>query len=563
MELLIADITGIQPYIFGSNRLRENIGASYLVDQATGPWARQAVLALTGAHCNVRAGQGQFELDPDWSLRDQGAACAQGIEVIYNGGGNFLGLFGNTDLARRFERTLSLRLLTEAPGLELVCAVHPFSPSASGFAVALDELFAALAKTKQGRPRRAPLGGLGVTQACRSTGNPAVAEHVLHAQDGSADRRPVSAEILAKLAVVEDKPSPVEARLASAIGIDMGEFTFPRDFADLGATKGEHSYLAVVHADGDGMGRRLRTVAKTAADAWAGIRALRDFSVAVNQAGERTLRDIVARVKGAVIWDKGVPWIRHPDPELSELGFRLAAETGSDDDRTGRWFLPLRPLVYGGDDITLVADGRIGLDLAAYGLDAFAGHTDNLPGRGGPISASAGVAIGKSSRPFARAYGLAEELCISAKAYRRERELITGCLDWHFASSSPGGTLAELREREYGVTFSQGRETLLLRPVTVRPNPRDTGRGWPTVRSAIDVFQGESWMDRRNKVKAMRDALRGGPEAVQWLRARYLDGAELPALIDARGNWARDGWDSRRCGYFDAIELFDRFIPLA
>jgi hypothetical protein len=563
MELLIADTTGIQSYIFGSNRLRENIGASYLVDQATGPWARQTVLALAGAHCNVRMRGDQFELDPDWSLRNQGAALAQGIEVIYNGGGNFLGLFGSADLARRFERALSLRLLTDAPGLELVCASHPFAPSAGDFAAALDELFAALAKTKQGRPRRTPLGGLGVTQACRSTGNPAVAEHVLRAQGGGADRRPVSAEILAKLAVVEDKPSPVEARLASAIGLDLGDFTFPRDFADLGATKGEHSYLAVVHADGDGMGRRLRAVAKTAVDGWAGIRALRDFSVAVNQAGERTLRDIVARVKDAVTWDEGVPCIRHPDCELSELGFSLAPETDSDGQLTGRWFLPLRPLVYGGDDITLVADGRIGLDLAVYGLDAFARHTADLPDHGGSVSASAGVAIGKSSRPFARAYGLAEELCVSAKAYRRERELAAGCLDWHFASSSPGGTLADLREGEYGVTFNRGRETLLLRPVTVLPNPRDTGRGWPTVRSAIDAFQGEAWMDRRNKVKAMRDALRGGPEAVQWFRARYLDDGELPALVDARGNWAKDGWDSRRCGYFDAIELFDRFIPLA
>lgn len=33
--LVIVDTTGIQSYIFGSNRLRENVGASYLVHQAT------------------------------------------------------------------------------------------------------------------------------------------------------------------------------------------------------------------------------------------------------------------------------------------------------------------------------------------------------------------------------------------------------------------------------------------------------------------------------------------------------------------------------------------------
>jgi len=33
--LVIVDTTGIQSYIFGSNRLRENVGASFLVHAAT------------------------------------------------------------------------------------------------------------------------------------------------------------------------------------------------------------------------------------------------------------------------------------------------------------------------------------------------------------------------------------------------------------------------------------------------------------------------------------------------------------------------------------------------
>jgi hypothetical protein len=43
MELVIVDTAQIQPYVFGSNRLRENIGGSHLVAQATGAWALEAV----------------------------------------------------------------------------------------------------------------------------------------------------------------------------------------------------------------------------------------------------------------------------------------------------------------------------------------------------------------------------------------------------------------------------------------------------------------------------------------------------------------------------------------
>jgi len=39
MYLIVVDTMQIQPYIFGSNRLRENLGASYLVAQATEDWA--------------------------------------------------------------------------------------------------------------------------------------------------------------------------------------------------------------------------------------------------------------------------------------------------------------------------------------------------------------------------------------------------------------------------------------------------------------------------------------------------------------------------------------------
>ena len=48
MSLIVTvlDTTGIQPYIFGSNRLRENVGASYLVSQATDEWVKEVLKDL-------------------------------------------------------------------------------------------------------------------------------------------------------------------------------------------------------------------------------------------------------------------------------------------------------------------------------------------------------------------------------------------------------------------------------------------------------------------------------------------------------------------------------------
>ncbi len=56
MWLVVVDTMQIQPYIFGSNRLRENIGASYLVDAATGDWAFEAVKEVAPGNDNIGPG---------------------------------------------------------------------------------------------------------------------------------------------------------------------------------------------------------------------------------------------------------------------------------------------------------------------------------------------------------------------------------------------------------------------------------------------------------------------------------------------------------------------------
>src|SRR5258707_11376272 len=114
MWLVVVDTTQIQPYIFGSNRLRENIGASYLVAMATGDWAFEAVKAVTSGKHNI--GNGGELIDSKRIENDLEA------EVLYAGGGNFAVLFDGKARAEEFTSNLSLYVLRQAPGLQLVIA---------------------------------------------------------------------------------------------------------------------------------------------------------------------------------------------------------------------------------------------------------------------------------------------------------------------------------------------------------------------------------------------------------------------------------------------------------
>ncbi len=563
--LVVVDTTQIQAYIFGSNRLAENIGASWLVKQATGAWALEAVKGVAPHH-NIRDAQ-TGQLDDAVRIENDGVDA----EAIYAAGGNVLALFAAESMARGFIRTLSRKVLLEAPGLQLLFALEHFDWDAKPAQLfdTVQKAFQSLEVQKNTRPRDASLLGLGVTMACQSTGLPA---NAIHKYDGE-EARPASAEILAKMSSADASHKNLRSTFQDAIG---SEYDFPREFDELGRSAGEQSYIAVVHADGDGLGQRMIKIGRAnKEDNRTYIDAVRGFSQAVARASEKAMKDTLDTLTrpAVIISDEDDRHkerrsiVRHVQSERINVAARITLKCGGN-----RWYLPFRPLVYGGDDTTFVCDGRIGVALAVEYLTQFRHHAEIELSH--TTSASAGVAIVKSHYPFARAYDLAEELCKNAKRYRAQEKERTKAaqgsyLDWHFATSGLSGDIKEIREREYNTKHGR----LCLRPLKLDVDApefidRHTVRCWAVLQKALEEFQGEKWADRRNKVKALRDALRQGSDAVTRFCTMY-DIDRLPELaLGDPAEYRKTGWidgvgkEPARCVYFDAIELADFHIPL-
>jgi hypothetical protein len=538
MQLVIVDTTQIQPYVFGSNRLRENAGASHLVAQATGAWALDFLPKPNNVKFDGTLGDGKH-------IERSGDNLA--AEVIYSGGGNLLVLFqdqGNDgNEAKAFTRALSRKALEEAPDLQMVFARHSFDWKDSLYE-AVRGTFKQLATEKRSRVLSAPLLGLGVTAVCQSTGLPATAmANPVPTDPGSAYA--ASAEIISKL----DATDPANKRLREMFKAVLGDqFAFPLDFDKMGRSSGEHSYIAIVHADGNSMGDRIQKIGKANSEPGQNrnyIIALRAFSTGVEQVARLSLQDILLKLTGRI--HNGT--LLHKNSSGDELA---RIELGQDD---GQSLLPLRPIVFGGDDVTFVCDGRLGLSLAVEYLSRFEAHSKDLSLGG--LTSSAGVAIVKSHYPFARAYALAEELCGSAKSFRRKLGIKGSCLDWHFALSGLSGDITTIRDREYKVDAG----SLTLRPVTLTNNPAQPQRAWPVVLDGAMAFQGKDWASRRNKLKALRETLRQGPDSTKWFLEKFGISGTLPK-ITGYPDFETTGWAGDRCGYFDAIELADWFISL-
>ncbi len=563
--LVIVDTAQIQPYIFASNRLRENIGASFLVSEATSTWAFEAIKKIA-MPANFTGTDKEYTLDDRSLENDQDLQT----EVIYSGGGNFVVLFRDDLKAAAFSRALTRDVLIKAPGLQLILARKSFSWQVGSLQTAVKEVFDLLEQKKRSGARSLPLLGLSVTETCRSTGLPAVGmTNAIGSQENSF---PASAQIIAKHSAVEDANSRLKNNFANvllAAKDQIGaETRFPHDFDKLGRSREDFSYIAIVHADGNGVGKRIVDFGQS--DALQAnvtyIAKMREFSRKLATASHAALQSALQQLVLAI--DPNSKSIRHEN----ENGQVISQVHLCDEQPEDTYFLPVRPLVYGGDDMTLVCDGRLALSLAECYMQAFQQATAeaDLPDGLGAATACAGISIVKSHYPFSRAYTLAEDLCANAKTYRRELRLSypdpISCLDWHFAASGLFGSIEDIRAKEY--TTPEG--CLTLRPLLLDEDPLQVEyRTWAVMKKLVAEFQGPSWFDRRSKLKALRDALRQGPAAVEAFGEKYLRNPssneiiKLPAVGTASSDFQNKGWADRKCGYFDAIELMDWFIPLS
>lgn len=534
LTVTVLDTTGIQPYIFGSNRLRENIGASYLVAQVTTTWVNETLASI-----------GITDPEQPIDKPDQNA------ERVYAGGGNTVLLFKSRELAIKFTQILSRRVIKTAPGINLVVVHRDFEWDCDSLrATVQDMMKIEMDEKKRSRIPSAPLLGLGVTQDCMSTRLVAVDQSTNH---GSPDDYPVSREIAAKLDVTWSTHKNDEAN--NLANVDLKRIIFdpkipnswriPLDFDDFGRSKGEISYIAIVHIDGNSMGKRFQEYGgkdesgntRSNRDY---ITAMRELSKSVEEAGKASLRKITQDLINAM-------------PKLQE---ELDLNKG---------ILPFRPLVYGGDDVTFVCDGRLGLELAALYLQEFEKQpvADEKP-----LTACAGVSIVKVHYPFARAYELSEALCKQAKKFakfdpetkRKRNDALSG-LDWHIAMSGLSGSITEIRKRKYQAQPGP----LTMRPVLLKEHEREW-RTWKAFQQVIQEFEKEEWKERKNKVMALREVLRRGKDATsQFLKAYRL--SSLPKFPEAVGkqrreDFAEKGWSGNECGYFDPIEAMDFYVGL-
>lgn len=423
----------IQDYILRSGRLRHIVGASELIDALGRDLLDDAVYSLglqkDQLRFSRRAGGAVFAFSDSREVRD----------------------------AFRDLWTLTVRQF--APGLPFVSAVGEGENDYKAYLNARDQLEAA----RNWQVTAALPAGTPVTRYAPRTGLPAMSRDKKFGDLDGATKRFGQDEFwkrghLSQRFVTNSKPNEWPNDLNYR---DDGATLFP--FVD------DNRYLGLLHADGNVLGQLLKllsTHVENQPDRF--VEVFCAFSEAVETATRKAAE--------------------HAGLKVLDPARKLQDDAEADDPAVGVY--PARPIVLGGDDLTILIRADLAIPFAKEFLLAFEQHSreqledlkekfPNIPNLPEALTAGAGIAFVKSNHPFYMANELVEGLAKWAKDRAKEHkqtrswgERTPPTLAFYRVTTASHSHYGDVRRDE--LTFGDDQETIVtsLGAYGIDPQPQ-------------------------------------------------------------------------------------------
>ena len=355
-----AAVQGIQSFIFQTNKLRDIVGASELVNQI----------------CT--------EL-----FEDVAGKADVAYKKIVMAAGNIKVIFDDKILLEKAVKEFPMRAMLMAPGITISQAVVEYDGDYAVKSLELEDLL------RQERNRYVqPIVSFSAIERSRTTGLPAVEQKAKEWHDAATKAK----------REVYDKEFFALPKKSFGISYEQCKKQVETEFKDISTSK---SWLAVIHADGNGLGQLVQTIGNC-------IEKMRDFSTILDEINTAAAQE----------------------------AFKMIEKEHFKVDDT----IPIRPIVLGGDDFTAVCRADFAIEYVKAYISAFERLSserlaEDLAKAGmQKISICAGVAFIKDTYPFHYGYALAEELCSvakkDAKSLASEQYLAESCIMFHKVQSS-------------------------------------------------------------------------------------------------------------------------------
>ena len=542
--LAMYDIRGIQSFIFRTNRVKEIMGASRMVEDI-----------IEGAlkHGLSEAGVSRERYIVTWKDNEELRILSDEnmeAQVLFIGGGNAYVMYRDRELAVQVNRKMARYVLDETYSLQLAVAMVEKTES---YAADYQSVQNEMSRIKACMPYSGCLGAPSVVAVDDLSGFPynSIDSDAREKLQGRPEySQDLSYESIKKLTAyyksIEEGKEKVHDNLITEYG--------------------RESTLAVVHIDGNNMGMRIRALMENETDYEKAVKKMREISMNINAGFNAAFEEISKRVQD---------WVDSPANTILKK---------QEDGQRARY---IRKILVAGDDITFVCNAGLALPI----VESFARDVSGRVMYGDPkkeedierygFSVCAGVAFVHSHFPFHTAYEVAEECCSSAKARAKEEgnrlltdkkeERIANWVDFQICKSVHNIDLGKSRKKNY--TLSEG-ESLLRRPYYIEVNcpsykefdEQNAEYSYQRFKEIIDYFKDNKSIPR-SLAKEFRNTYPLGRSAIEELvifaRSRKkLTGAiakeELSGAEDIFGFVELDG--KLVAAWYDALEMMDHYI---
>lgn len=392
--MVLYDIRDIQKYIFNTNKVRDIIGASLLVEN---------LLERGIAECLKKHPEIEDRMDEQ-----------------FIGGGNACYLFQIGKDAEVINRELAGWILKKTRSLQLAIAAVPVTER---YDQDYENLQKEMTRIKMKMPKTSLMGALPIAAHEETTGLP-----VTRVIQGPEGKERVSTEVAQKRRMLYEK--------AETAGIK---------FDDMVDQKEKDSTLAIVHIDGNSMGKRIKALMEHETDYRQAMEKMKKVSESINLSFQEAFQQMEEKI---------TRW----------------AERTLGEDTQKRY---IRKIICAGDDITFVCTGKLALTLVeafVHALNDKEMYLDISSERGEPeekkFSVCAGIAYMHSHFPFSDAYQIAEQCCENAKKKAKQKErrvgdIVGNWVDFQVCKDIYTMYLETSREKNY---LLAGGEYLIKRP---------------------------------------------------------------------------------------------------
>ena len=534
LNALLFDTRSIQKYIFSGNRLSTNIGASFIVDKVFSEILVGEVLTKFFPEENFSSA------DNVWNFAEDNLETWTNMKkcsVAYIGGGNALILFNpnEVDERKKIVEEFTRKLLAERPGLKVGVAQGELTVTDGKLNQKnLDDLYK---KLKENQNKIFPVVNVPYTGLTLSSdidgevANFCDTENIINKEGGEVRFFSQETAIKSDLAFAANKNLKDRFKKIFAVknfGLDIENYDFPLKVDSLGQ-KEKENYFAIVHVDGNNMGVKFRDC-ETLTDR-------RKLSREIKRKTEGAFADLLRKIILAV--------------EENIFGDKLNLKKN---------FLPIRPLIIGGDDVTFICPANMAILFTKTLMENLSSLTpkdspENLTQEvSRQMDCCGGIAILPTAYPFFRGYQLAEQLCDSAKSeMRRDKDSASSWLDFAILHGEQAPSLNQIRQNDYRGALGDlhfGPYTLTEKKSSRRKN----------IENLLSVTKQFSEMPR-GKVKELRGVLaRGEDDILKFLAQLSHQDQELPKIPDWENYLQKNlfsGEENSQTPYIDAIELLD------